>query len=193
MIQGQDPNVRLIYGTVSSGTISPKFITLEGNTYTPHVATSVAAPHRGKRFQDANQISRLSTSQTNIPFLCRSGAPRGASAVFIAFSRAPPVIYEALKRAWCRRWTFYRRTAFFCRAHTHRLLVIKFRASTYGVPAEPWNFAAFHDIATAMLYKMLQFHSILTILRHFSELRFVILFYKFTVNFLFFVNIAQPC
>lgn len=80
-------------------------------------------------FHGANQISRLSTLQTNIPSLCCSMAPRRAATVFIAFPRAPSVICEAHKRPWCRQWTFYRPTAFFCRAHMRRLTVIKFRAT----------------------------------------------------------------
>lgn len=67
--------------------------------------------------------------QTNIPSLCRSTAPRRAATVFIAFPRAPRVICEAHKRPWCRQWTFYRPTAFFCRTHMRRLTVIKFRAT----------------------------------------------------------------
>lgn len=96
------------------------------------------------------------TSQPNIPFLCRFEAPRQASAVFIAFPRAPLVICEALKRAWCRQWTFYRAAAFFCRTHTHRLSVIKFRRMS----VEARIFAVFHDIPTAALFEMLQSISI---------------------------------
>lgn len=89
------------------------------------MACNIAFPKQC--FQGANQISRLSTSQTNIPSLCRSTAPRRAATVFIAFPRAPRVICEAHKRPWCRQWTFYRPTAFFCRAHMRRLTVINFR------------------------------------------------------------------
>lgn len=76
-------------------------------------------------FRDANQISRSSTSKVRVTSLTCSVAARRASVVFIASPRAPPVICEALKRVWCRQWSFYRRTVFFCRSHTRRLPVIK--------------------------------------------------------------------
>lgn len=64
----------------------------------PAVGTHLHDTLHNVFFVDANQISRLSRSQPNIAFLCRSTARRRSSSVFIAFPLAPPVICEALKR-----------------------------------------------------------------------------------------------
>lgn len=89
----------------------------------------VASPFLGNAFKSPIKFHACGRFKLTFHLFTVPRRRGGRLRFFIALPRAPRVICETHKRPWCRQWTFYRPTAFFCRAHTHRLPVIKFRAT----------------------------------------------------------------